>query len=60
MTSTQICQLLVASGVTLAVLATMPVPRAISAQPFADAVRALAAFDLCPGGGVLSCALRRG
>jgi hypothetical protein len=57
---TNLRQLLLASSVTLAVLAMMPAPRAVPAQSAIDAVRALVAFDLCPGGGVLSCALKRG
>jgi hypothetical protein len=57
---TSLRQLLLASSVTLAVLATMPAPRPVPARPFVDAVRAFIAFDTCPGGGVLSCALKRG
>jgi hypothetical protein len=57
--STNFHQLLLAFGVSLAVLATLPAPRPISAAPLVDAVRTLVAFDLCPGGGVLSCALKR-
>jgi hypothetical protein len=56
---TRLGQLLLASSVTLVVLATMPAPRPVPAWPFADTIRALVAFDLCPGGGVLSCALKR-
>jgi hypothetical protein len=60
MMSLQVRQILLATSVTLAVLATMPAPRPMAAQPFVDTVRALVAFDLCPGGGILSCALKRG
>jgi hypothetical protein len=59
MMSTPFGQLLLASSITLAVLATMPAPRPVSATPLIEAVRALVALDLCPGGGVLSCALKR-
>jgi hypothetical protein len=52
--------MLLATGVVLAVIAsTAPLPRTFSAQPLVDGVRALLNADLYPGGGVLSCALRR-
>lgn len=59
MMTTPLGQILLASSVTLAVLATFPTPRPVSAAPLVDAVHALVAFDLCPGGGFLSCALKR-
>jgi hypothetical protein len=54
-------QILLATAIALAVMAAMsrPLSRPVSLQPIFDGPRELLDLDLCPGGGVLSCALER-
>jgi hypothetical protein len=54
-------QMLIAAAIALAVMAATHAPRSrpLSIEPVLDGARTLLRFDLCPGGGFLSCALER-